>query len=201
MRTRSIALAAVGVATVSATASASIFTFSQENVWDAYMAYQALTVVTEDFNAISDGSYASGYSSSVGGVTWTATATGGLRVQSGLFSSQQPTSLSFSFAPGVKGVSGNFFGTDGSFNAVPSLVQVTLADGTSSFLLTSSATDFTGFYSTGATIAGLTITAAGGGSVFPTVDNLYFAVTVPAPGAAALIGLAAVVCRRRREVA
>lgn len=201
MQTRTLACAAFGVAALSCSASASIFTFSQQNVWDAYMAYQALSVVTEDFNAIGDGLYSSGYTSSIGGITWTATATGGLRAQSGLFSTQDPTSLSFSFAPGVQGVSGNFFGTDGSFNAVPSLVQVTLADGTSSILFTSSATDFAGFYSTSSAIAGITITAAGGGSVFPTVDNLFFAVPVPAPGAAALIGLAAMVCRRRRDVA
>jgi hypothetical protein len=157
--------------------------------------------VTEDFNSIPGGFYSSGFSSSVGGVTWTATATGGLAVQSGLFSTNDPTSLSFSFAPGVQGVAGNFFGTDISFNPVPSLVQVTLADGNSSILFANGPADFIGFYSTGAAISGLTITAAGSGMVFPTVDNLFFAVPVPAPGAAALIGLAAVMCRRRRDVA
>lgn len=201
MQTRTLACAAFGLAALTASTSANIITFSQQNVWDAYTAYQALSVVTEDFNSIANGYYGSGFSSSVGGITWTAIATGGLAVQSGLFSSAAPTSLSFSFAPGVQGVSGNFFGTDGTFTAVPSLVQVTLADGNSTILFTNSATDFAGFYSTGAAIAGLTITAAGGGSVFPTVDNLFFAVPVPAPSAAALIGLAAVVCRRRRDVA
>ena len=201
MQTRTLACAAIGVATLSCSASAAIISFSQQNVWDAYMAYQALSVVTEDFNSIPGGFYSSGFSSSVGGVTWTATATGGLYAQSGLFSTNDPTSLSFSFAPGVQGVAGNFFGTDISFNPVPSLVQVTLADGNSSILFANSPADFIGFYSTGAAISGLTITAAGPGSVFPTVDNLFFAVPVPAPGAAALIGLAAMVCRRRRDVA
>ncbi len=201
MQTRTLACAAIGVATLSCSASAAIISFSQQNVWDAYTAYQALSVVTEDFNSIPGGFYSSGFSSSVGGVTWTATATGGLYAQSGLFSTNNPTSLSFSFAPGVQGVAGNFFGTDISFNPVPSLVQVTLADGNSSILFANSAADFIGFFSTGAAISGLTITAAGSGSVFPTVDNLYFAVPVPAPGAAALIGLAAMVCRRRRDVA
>jgi len=201
MQTRTLACAAFGVTAITASASAAIISFSQQNVWDAYTAYQALSVVTEDFNSITDGVYSSGFSSSVGGVTWTATATGGLRAQGGLFATVDPTSLSFSFAPGVQGVSGNFFGTDGTFTAVPSLVQVTLADGSSSILFTNSASAFAGFFSTGSAIAGLTITAAGAGSVFPTVDNLFFAVPVPAPGAAALIGLAAVVCRRRRDVA
>lgn len=201
MQTRTLACAAIGVATLSCSASAAIISFSQQNVWDAYTANQALSVVTEDFNSLTSGFYSSGFSSSVGGVTWTATATGGLYAESGLFSTNNPTSLSFSFAPGVQGVAGNFFGTDISFNPVPSLVQVTLADGNSSILFANSPADFIGFYSTGAAISGLTITAAGPGSVFPTVDNLYFAVPVPAPGAAALIGLAAMVCRRRRDVA
>ena len=101
----------------------------------------------------------------------------------------------------MQGVAGNFFGTDINFNPVPSLVQVTLADGNSSIQFTNGPADFIGFYSTGAAISGITITAAGSDSVFPTVDNLFFAVPVPAPGAAALIGLAAMVCRRRRDVA
>jgi len=201
MQTRTLACAAIGVATLSCSASAAIISFSQQNVWDAYTAYQALSVVTEDFNSLTSGFYSSGFSSSVGGVTWTATATGGLYAESGLFSTNNPTSLSFSFAPGVQGVAGNFFGTDISFNPVPSLVQVTLADGNSSILFANGPADFIGFFSTGAAISGLTITAAGSGNVYPTVDNLFFAVPVPAPGAAALIGLAAMVCRRRRDVA
>jgi hypothetical protein len=105
------------------------------------------------------------------------------------------------FSPGVQAVAGNFFGTDNSFNAMPSLVQVTLADGTSTILLASGPADFSGFFSTGAAISSLSVTAAGAGIVYPTVDNLYFAVPIPAPGAAALIALAAVATRRRREVA
>lgn len=201
MQTRTLACAALSVAAAASTASAAIISFSQQNVWDAYVAYQALSVVTEDFNSITDGSYGSGFSSSVGGVTWTATATGGLSVGSGMFSTDYPTSLSFSLAPGVQGVAGNFFGTDINFNPVPSLVQVKLVDGNSSILFANGPADFIGFYSTGAAISGITISAAGSGSVFPTVDNLFFAVPVPAPGAAALIGLAAMVCRRRRDVA
>ena len=38
---------------------------------------------------------------------------------------------------------------------------------------------------------------AGGGDVYPSVDNLYFAVPVPAPGAFALVGLAGLVGGRR----
>ena len=144
MQTRTLACAALGVAAAASSASAAIISFSQQIVWDAYTANQALSVVTEDFNNTS-GFYSSGFSSSVGGVTWTATATGGLYAQSGLFSTNNPTSLSFSFAPGVQGVAGNFVGTDISFDPVPSLVQVTLADGNSSILFANDPADFIGF--------------------------------------------------------
>ena len=199
MRVCSFAFGALGTAALCATTQASIITFSQQSVWDAFMGFQSLNVVTEDFNAIPDGFHASGFSGSVDGLTWTATATGGLVSQSGLFSTNDATALSFSFAPGVKGLAGNFFGTDAGFSPVPSLVQVTLNDGTSSILFTSGPTDFAGFYSTGTAIAGVTITAAGAGLVFPTVDNLFFAVSVPSPGAAASIGLAVVLFMRRRD--
>lgn len=188
----------VGSAVVAAPAAASVFTFTQQNVWDAYTAFQALTTVTEDFNAISDGTYASPFSGSAGGINWTASAPGGIAVQSGLFSTQNPTTLSFTFSPGVQGVGGNFFGRDAGFNPVPSLVQITLSDGSGYIGVTSSASDFVGFYSSGASISSLSIAVAAGSTVYSTVDNLYFAVPVPAPGAAALVGLAALVNRRRR---
>jgi xanthosine utilization system XapX-like protein len=58
--------------------------------------------------------------------------------------------------------------------------------------------DFVGFYSTSADISTMTILTSplATGEVFATIDNLYLA--VPAPGAAALIGLAGLVARRRR---
>lgn len=190
--------AVVGSAVVAAPAAASVFSFSQQNVWDAYIAFQALTTVTEDFNAIGDGTYASPFSGAAGGINWSASAPGGIKVQSGLFSTQNPTTLTFSFSPGVQGVAGNFFGRDAGFNPVPSIVQVTLSDGSGYIGLTSSASDFVGFYSNGASISTLSIAVASGSTVYSTVDNLFFAVPVPAPGAAALVGLAAMVNRRRR---
>lgn len=191
-----IPLAVVVGSVVASPAAASVFSFSQQSVWDAYVAFQALTTVTEDFNAIGDGSYASPFSGSAGGIHWTASAPGGIQVQSGLFSTTNPTTLTFSFSPGVQGVAGNFFGRDAGFNPVPSLVQITLNDGSGYIGVTSSASDFVGFYSNGAAISSLSIAVAAGSTVYSTVDNLYFA--VPAPGAAALIGLAVTVTRRRR---
>jgi MYXO-CTERM domain-containing protein len=79
-------------------------------------------------------------------------------------------------------------------------VQVTLNDGSSFIGYATAASDFIGFYSTDAAISSLTITKLGNtpGGIFPTVDNLYFAV-VPAPGALALLGVAGIVGRRSRR--
>ena len=114
--------------------------------------------------------------------------------------SPEPLTFTFSGAP-VGGVAGNIFGTDGGLNVVPSIVQLSLQDGTSYIGFVDAAAAFVGFYSTGAAITGMTISAQplpGGTSVvYPTIDNLTFAV-VPAPGAFALLGLSALACRRRR---
>lgn len=198
MTFRFFAAASATVVALGSSASAAIITFSQQAVWNGFVSLQSLSVVTEDFDSIANGFYAPGYTDTAGPITWSASATGGLFVQSGLFSTNDPETLTFQFSPGVQGVSGNFFGTDINFNPVPSLVQVTLSDGTSSVLYATGPADFSGFFSTGAAISSLSVTAAGGGTVYPTVDNLFFAVPVPAPGAAALVGLAALVNRRRR---
>jgi len=64
--------------------------------------------------------------------------------------------------------------------------------------ISTSPSDFVGFYSTAADISSMTIVTSPlvTGDVYATIDNLYLA--VPAPGAAALIGLAGLATRRRR---
>jgi hypothetical protein len=137
-------------------------------------------------------------SGNAGGIAWTAAAAGGLNVEGGQLSTNSPETLNFTFSPGVQGVSGNIYSTDISFNIVASIVQVTLTDGSSYIGYSDSAASFVGFYSTGASIASMSITSSSlaGGSLYPTVDNLYFA-SVPAPGALALVGLAGLTARRR----
>jgi hypothetical protein len=109
-----------------------------------------------------------------------------------------PVTLTFALSPSVQGVAGNFFGTDDSFGIVPAIVGVQLADGSSYIGYAASAADFVGFYSTGAAISSISVSASnvsGTNNIFATVDNLYFA--VPAPGALALIGVAGLVGARR----
>jgi uncharacterized protein (TIGR03382 family) len=188
----------LGASAVSS-ASAAIITFTQQNVWEGYSVFAGSTIFTETFNGIADGFYASPYSGTTGPVNWTADAVGGIFVQAGLFSTNNPTTLTFDFGAGVDGVAGNFFATDINFNVVPAFVYLTLNDGTSYIGYIDSQTAYTGFYSTGALITGLQIQATQpGGNVYPTVDNMQFA-TIPAPGAIALAGLAVAVGGRRRR--
>ncbi len=192
-------LSGVAAVCIAGSSSAAIITFTQQNVWQSFSALQGAGLFTETFNGIADGFYNS-YAGSTGPVNWNATATGGLYVQGGLFSTNNPAPLSFDLGSGVSGLAGNFFATDINFNVVPAIVTLMLNDGSSFIGYIDSANAYTGFYSTGALITSVRIEAAsmGGGNVYPTTDNMQFAV-VPAPAAFALAGVAAVVGGRRRR--
>lgn len=197
--------ALVASAAVASTSSAAIIVFTNEFVWDSYAAGNDAAMTTETFESY-NGFYSGGISSSMGGVNWSATASGGLYVgavgTSKALSTNNPgpMTISFSGSP-LTGVAGNIFGTDINFAVVPSIVQLSLQDGTTYIGFVDAATAFVGFYSTGAAITGITISAqplpGGTNAVYPTFDNMTFAV-VPAPGAIALLGLAGLAGRRRR---
>ena len=191
----------VAIAACTAATNASIISFTQQTIWEGFVTSNSLAVLTETFNAYSDGFYAAPLAGNTGPVNWVANATGGIYVQGGVFSTNNSTELTFDFAGGVGAVSGNFFGTDASFNVIPSMVYLTLQDGTSYFGFVSAADAYTGFYSTGALITSLRFSAvAPGGAqegVYPSVNNLYFGV-IPAPSAIALLGVAGLFGRRRR---
>ncbi len=202
MTIRTFACTAVAVAvSMTCSASAAVISFTSQTLWNFYSTNDGASVLTENFNSIPDGFYASPFSSSVGPINWTATATGGLYVSAGQFSTNNPTSMTFNVSPGVQGIAGNFYGTDINFNVVPTVVQVTLSDGTSYIGFQNAATDFVGFYSTGAAISSITVSAqspTGSGDVYPTANNLYFAV-VPTPGALALLAVAGLTGKRRNR--
>jgi hypothetical protein len=191
----------IAVAMTQAT-SAAMVTFTNDTLWTTFSAAQGYsTVATETFNSY-NGFYANGLTGNAGGIQWTATAPGNLYAGSGFMSTNSPEALlTFNMSPSVQGVAGNFFATDASFNIIPAIIGVSLADGSSYVGNTSSLADFVGFFSTGAAISSISISVAGNlpaGTNFSTVDNLYFA--VPAPGAVALIGLAGLIggSRKRR---
>ena len=198
-----IALSAAAMTVVmTQAASAAMISFSNKTLWSSFSVAQGKSVVTETFNSY-NGFYLNGLTGNAGGIQWTASAPGELYAGSGYMSTNSAEALlTFNLSPSVQGVAGNFFATDASFNILPAIIGVQLADGSAYVGYAATLADFVGFYSTGAAISSISMSVAGNlpsGTNFSTVDNLYFAVgAVPAPGAAALLGLAALVSRRRR---
>ena len=198
-----IALSAAAMTVVmTQAASAAMVTFTNATLWNGFTVAQGGSVATETFNSY-NGFYLNGLTGNAGGIQWTASAPGELYAGSGFMSTNSPEALlTFNLSPSVQGVAGNFFATDANFNILPAIIGVQLSDGSAYIGYAASAADFVGFYSTGAAISNISVSVAGNlpsGTNFSTVDNLYFAVgAVPAPGAVALIGLAALVSRRRR---
>jgi len=185
---------------ISSSVSAAITTYSNFIFWGEDVIASGESVATETFNSY-NGFYSSPLTGSAGGINWSATAPGGLYCQTGYFSTNNAVAATFTFAPGVMSVGANIFGTDNSFNTLPAKIKVTLADGSSYIGSTTGPSDFVGFISNGAAISSLTMIASdtAPGDVYVTANNMYFGVTaIPAPGAAALLGLAALVSRRRR---
>jgi hypothetical protein len=205
MSIRSPLSAAVAAVALTQVASAAMVTFTNAPLWNFYSTNHGASVATENFNSY-NGSYASGLTGSAGGIQWQAIARGGLVANSSYLAARVGDAvLTFSMAPSVQGVAGNFFATDAGLTVVPAIISVTLNDGSTYVGYSASASDFVGFYSTGASISSIAVSVAGNGpagSYFATADNLYFAVvggTTPAPGAFALIGAAGLVINRRRR--
>ena len=196
-----IALSAAAMTVVmTQAASAAMVTFTNATLWNGFTVAQGGSVATETFNSY-NGFYGTA-TGNVGGIQWTASAPGFLYAGSGYMSTNNADALlTFNLSPSVQGVAGNFFATDQSFNILPAIIGVQLADGSAYVGYAASAADFVGFYSTGAAISSISVSVAGNlpaGTNYATVDNLYFA--VPAPGAVALIGLAGLIggSRKRR---
>ena len=199
MTSRTACGALVGVSMLASAAVAGVTVTSSQALWNYRVTSGGQTVGTETFDSYA-GFDAGPITGTLGNTFWTVSAPGGLFADVGMMSTNLAYStLSFTFSPGVRAVAGNIFGTDAIFNIVPTIVNVTLSDGSAYEGFTTSASDFIGFYSTTANISSLSITVADPASssaIYSTINNLYLA--VPAPGAAALIGLAGLATRRRR---
>jgi hypothetical protein len=112
---RSPALIAVVSALVPAgfafASTTSVFYTVNQAGWTAYATGAGASISSESFSSISDGYYASGVSGNVAGISWTATALGGVSALSGLVSaSTGSATLEFAVSPGVNGIAGNLFG-------------------------------------------------------------------------------------------
>lgn len=201
LKTNSLTLLTISACAASAMlasgASAAIATYSNFSFWQQDVVAAGSSVATETFNSY-QGFYLSPLTGSVGGINWSATATGGLFCDSGYFSTNNnAVTATFTFTPGVMSVGANIFGTNSTFNLVPARITVILADGSSYIASTTGPTDFVGFISNGAAISSLTMNAVGTETTYVTADNMYFG--VPAPGAVALLACAGLIATRRRR--
>lgn len=193
--------AALSAVVISTSASAAITIFNDKNLYDAQTAVFAQSL--ENFDAYS-GNYVSPLVGVAGGVTWSATSASGFTVSAGQLSTQMPGSMDLAFSgAAVRGVYGNFFGTDSSGGFATGLIFVSLADGTGSLIYVDNPNVFFGFYSDGPAITSISVSAQslapGLPAVRASVDNLGFSYVIPGPGAVALLGAAGLVGIRRRR--
>jgi len=132
MKKYSLTLLTIGAccanAMLTSSASAALTTYSSFTYWTEDVVAAGNTVATETFNSY-NGYYASPLTGSVGGITWSANADGGLYCNGelGYLSSNYPVPATFTFNPGVTSVGGNIFGTDAYFGLVDAKITVTLA--------------------------------------------------------------------------
>jgi len=191
-------LSAVVLSVIASGASAEIFVTSSQSVFDALVDDLGGSVVAQSFGSY-DGFYESGLVGGSGDAAWTASASGGLFADAGIFSTNTPNvALTFSFSSAnVFAIGGNFFNTNFDFSTGPGLVKV-VAGGVN-FILPSSPSSFAGFVSTSGSISSISILPFGGAAAgtFPSTNSLLIGV-VPAPGAVALLGVAGLLARRRR---
>ena len=143
-----IALSAAAMTVVmTQAASAAMVTFTNNTLWSSFSAAQGKTVATESFDSY-NGFYLNGLTGNAGGIQWTASAPGELYAGSGYMSTNSAEALlTFNLSPSVQGVAGNFFSTDASFNILPAIIGVQLADGSAYVGYALSVADFVGFYS------------------------------------------------------
>lgn len=180
-------------------ASAAIITFNDSSIFAAFAASNGAAVATEGFDGVSG--TAPSYTGNLQGVQWLATADSGVFAANGILSSaSSPSALRFTLSPGVQGVGGNFFATNAGQVFQPSSIYMTLSNGKGFYGTISSPSQFTGFWSTGASISSISIELLPNLGGFASADSLSVAV-VPGPGAVALLGAAGLLAggRRRRD--
>ena len=205
-------------AAIVASAEANIVAFTNYGEWAGASANSELelfaspvesVIHTETFNG---GPSATAASISGGSAwnAWTATASASAGVQtngSALVAAAAGNSMFLTFpnageAPGVLGVGGNFRLYNANGQKVDGRLWVRLANGSSIVRNFTADDNFVGFWSDdlAAPITGLRIQPMGSAAstFFVGIDNLFLA-SVPAPGALALLGAAALVGTNRRR--
>jgi hypothetical protein len=212
---RSIFAIATSAAIV-ASADAAIVAFTSYGDWAGASANAELALFASTFTpAMHTENFNGGPTTSAPSLTggsswnaWTATATSGVQTNgNALLTSSAGNALMLSFPnaggePKLLAVGGNFNLYNANGQKMDGRIWVRLANGSSIVRNFTANDNFVGFWSDdlAAPITSMRIQATGSGSSAFTVgvDNLYLA-TVPAPGAVALLGAAALVGWNRRR--
>ena len=199
-----------------ASANAGIVAFTDYSEWAGasanaelalYAAPVGSVIMSEGFDGGPSAS-APSLSGGSGWSAWTISATGGVRTNgTAVVASTVGNSLMLSFpnatgGDGLLGVGGNFRFYNADGQKVDGRIWVRLANGSSIVRNFTAADNFVGFWSDdlGSPITGMRIQPMGPAASTYTVgiDNLFLA-SVPAPGALALLGAAALVGSNRRR--
>lgn len=164
--------------------------------------------VVDNFDDLSLILYSSPQGRTAGAYSYSVSATGGLYGagtgggDAWMSTNNAAVTMTFdTFSPGVLAIGGFFFTSNisGAFAAGDITVVATDGSGNLSHTVINSATtSFVGFTSlTGITSLTVTAVQPAGGFIWATVNDLTFA--VPAPGAAAVLGLGGLAMARRRR--
>ena len=193
--------AAICSLSFAAIAAADVYVFDNAITYGAFCNDQSIVRQSQDLSQLSSGSYAA-LTGGAGDFSWNLSAPSGVYLDSLGTARTQVNSekLTLNFASNnVFAVGGFFFNVDSLGTAKMGVMKIKLSDGTSFIRTVSSDTVFSGFVSDGANITSVEVSHAGSlGSQYFVATSGFSIGVVPAPGAAALIGLAGLVARRRR---
>jgi hypothetical protein len=193
--------AAICSLSLTALAAADVYIFDNSLTYAAFCNDLGVVRQAQDLSTISAGSYNS-ITGGSGDYAWNLSAPSGVFLDgAGTARTQQNAeklSLTFS-SSNVFAVGGFFYNVDNGGSPRAGVMRIRLNDGTTFIRTVSNSTTFSGFVSDGASIASVEVSHAGNlGSQYFVATSGFSVGVVPAPGAAALIGLAGMIARRRR---
>lgn len=193
--------AAICSLSIAALSAADVFVFDNSLTYAAFCNDVGVIRQNQDLSQIAPGSYAA-LTGGSGDFGWNLSAPSGILLDNlGTARTQQNVEkLTLNFAStNVFAVGGFFFNVDNLGASKPGTMRIKLSDGTSFIRSVSNSTTFSGFVSDGASITSVEVSHAGsfGAQYFVATSGFSIGV-VPAPGAAALVGLAGLLARRRR---
>jgi hypothetical protein len=169
----------------------------------SFMAQVAPGSYSENFASVPGGAVPSLSFGPVNGFAYTVGATnlGTLFNDPGIISTNTATDaieILFTGAA-VTAIGGNFWASDINFLPTGTSITINLSDGTNVNFATTGPSTFRGFIADVA-ITSMTIDAPEEpGNAWATMDNLVVGAAIPAPGAAAVLGLAGIAGLRRRR--